>query len=489
MNIRQVHDTMSGMGTDAILLHGPSGAVLYAGPTLAPLLGMDDVTSVHNVLDVVHPDERRELKNAFTRGLIRGTAYGPARHRIHHRDIGWRDVDIVTLPVRNATGNVIELHTTMIDITERRQAQERTAVQEKLLRETNALAKVGGWQLDVDTGALYWSDEVRRIHDVTDDYVPTLDAAIAFFGAEARPVIGQAMEDAMTKGGNHDLELPVVTANGRNIWVRTLLKTEYGAGGRPKRLFGAYQDITERKEQERRLESAIDRLTKHNKQLEEFGEIMSHNLRAPVSNLVMLLHMLDQVRTELDRRELIANLSSSVDQLVQTLDDVTTAVRVRTGNAMPAEHVSVEAVLERITAELAQAINAKGAVLRYNLLACTHIDVSPVYLEHILFHLLQNALVYASPDRTPVIDIDTRLVQDHAVIRVTDNGLGIDLERYGDKLFRLRTTFHRHHQGRGAGLFLVKNIVESIGGTINVWSAVGNGSTFEVQLPVKGTHR
>jgi len=66
MNIRQVHDTMSGMGTDAILLHGPSGAVLYAGPTLAPLLGMEDAASVRNVLDVVHPDERRELKNAFT---------------------------------------------------------------------------------------------------------------------------------------------------------------------------------------------------------------------------------------------------------------------------------------------------------------------------------------------------------------------------------------------------------------------------------------
>ncbi len=117
---------------------------------------------------------------------------------------------------------------------------------ELLLDRTGTLASVGGWEIDLATGAIFWSKETRRIHGVPPDYVPVMDEAINFYAPEARPIIQAAVEAGMLSGKSWDLELPFIQFDGTPIWVRAVGIVEFESG-KPARLVGAFQDVTARR--------------------------------------------------------------------------------------------------------------------------------------------------------------------------------------------------------------------------------------------------
>lgn len=152
------------------------------------------------------------------------------------------------------------------DITDRKRdrlALERTR---NLLEQTAQLARVGGWDVDLVAGTVTWSSEVYRIHEVEAGWHPDLASGIAFYAEEARPVIAAAVQAAIADGTTYDLQLPLVTAKGRRVWVRTQGHAEY-EDGRAVRLVGVFQDITDRKaaedaliDSERRLRLITDHM-------------------------------------------------------------------------------------------------------------------------------------------------------------------------------------------------------------------------------------
>jgi len=136
---------------------------------------------------------------------------------------------------------------TAIDITARKTAETRLRASEAFLDRTGRMAVVGGWEMDLETYKITWSDATCRIHGMAEGYTPSMREGLAFYAPEARPVIEAAFTRAISDGTSWDLELPFVTADGRDIWVRTLGSVEH-EDGRARRLVGALQDITVRKQ-------------------------------------------------------------------------------------------------------------------------------------------------------------------------------------------------------------------------------------------------
>jgi diguanylate cyclase (GGDEF)-like protein/PAS domain S-box-containing protein len=139
------------------------------------------------------------------------------------------------------------LHSVGRDVTDRKRSQLALEESQAMLARTGRIAGVGGWQLDLASGTLGWSDETRRIHEVDANFQPTLDTAVNFYADGAREQVEQAVQRAMADGTPWDLELPLITAKGRNIWVRAQGEVEF-EGGKPVRLAGAFQDISERRQ-------------------------------------------------------------------------------------------------------------------------------------------------------------------------------------------------------------------------------------------------
>ena len=144
------------------------------------------------------------------------------------------------------------LHSVGRDVTDRKQVELALEDSQAMLARTGRIAGVGGWQLDLASSALSWTDETRRIHEVDADFQPSLDTAVGFYAAGAREQVEQAVQLAMVDGTPWDLELPLVTARGRPIWVRAQGEVEFDQG-QPVRLVGAFQDISERRQLLERL--------------------------------------------------------------------------------------------------------------------------------------------------------------------------------------------------------------------------------------------
>lgn len=123
-------------------------------------------------------------------------------------------------------------------------------------------------------------------------------------------------------------------------------------------------------------------------------------------------------------------------------------------------------------------IEEKEAIIEVDVSESHVVNAVPAYLESILLNMFTNALKYSSPDRQLVLKLKSSIIDNKVMLEFSDNGLGIDLKRHGDKIFGMFKTFHRHKDAKGIGLFISKNQIEAMGGSISVRSKVDVGTTF-----------
>lgn len=212
-------------------------------------------------VDRVHPDDHANSIEALHRHFAGDTALYECESRLRHREGHWAWLLVRgRVLTRTDDGKPEWMFGTHLDITPSKAQQETLRRSEQLLNRTGELAAVGGWEFDVDNQQLRWSDQTCRIHGVEPGYTPSLEEAIAFYAPDARPVLEAAVAKALVDGTGWDLELPFIQRGGRALWVRAVGHAEM-EGGRPLRLLGAFQDVTERVVQRLALEQAHQRMT------------------------------------------------------------------------------------------------------------------------------------------------------------------------------------------------------------------------------------
>ncbi len=197
------------------------------------------------LLESLHPDDLARFESDVQQTIRKDKAFeGNNRILWPHGEV--RHLRAAARVVRDSQGRALRMTGVNFDITEVKQAQEALAESEAFLDRTGRIAGVGGWRVDLKANSAYWSPETRRIHEASDDFVPNLDQAIDFYAPEARLVISAAVQLGMVTGQGWDLELPMVTAKGRAIWVRAVGEVEF-ENGKPVMLVGAFQDVTDRR--------------------------------------------------------------------------------------------------------------------------------------------------------------------------------------------------------------------------------------------------
>ena len=245
--------------------------VLYVNSAFTFIWGIEREEIYQNWslwIESIHPDDRMRVKTSHDRFVSGGiTAVFHCEYRIVGRDghIRWISDRRVRMAGReNRIAGIAE------DITHHKQ-------QLALMAQTEAIGKIGGWQFDFLTDRLWWSDETYHLHETTPEiFNPTVEASLNFYTPESRPIMAEAWLNGVTQGQSWDLELELLTVQGRRIAVRAAGQVDV-LDGRAVRAYGTFQDITERKLAEEALQRAHDELER--KVLERTAQLQASEER------------------------------------------------------------------------------------------------------------------------------------------------------------------------------------------------------------------
>jgi PAS domain S-box-containing protein len=254
-------------------------------------------------------------------------------------------------------------------------------------------------------------------------------------------------------------------------------------GGVVNGFFVHVADVTSLKQLEKELVKGNSIINDQNKRLLNFTNVVSHNLRSYAGNLKQLLALYESESEEKEKATILGHLKSVAHSFASTVKNLSEVVHVQNLSSVKGEEVSVKDYIQKVLQILRAEIASTNAVILNNTTEEARIISNPAYLESIILNLLSNALRYRSPERPAFIRIDTIINSDEVVLKVSDNGLGIDLSKYGLDLFGMYKTFHSHPESKGIGLFITRFQVESMGGRIEIKSEVDVGSTFLVYFP------
>jgi signal transduction histidine kinase len=223
-------------------------------------------------------------------------------------------------------------------------------------------------------------------------------------------------------------------------------------------------------------------LIRHNNELQQFSYTVSHNLRGPVASLLGLINLTNANTLSEDHRELVEHQKKAIASLDATIRDLGNIIDIRNAVSKVKQQVRFQEELDHIITLLQREVEKNNVSIDANFDNIKEIYSVRPMVSSILYNLISNAIKYRSPERKLKVSIKTERVDSFVKISVSDNGLGLDINRFKEKLFGLYKRFHTHVDGKGLGLFLVKLQSESLGGRVEIDSELGVGSTFNIYL-------
>lgn len=281
----------------------------------------------------------------------------------------------------------------------------------------------------------------------------------------------------------HECEIETETfrKNNQGYWVKFIMVPVFNKENDHTHWISIKRDITNEKKQEKEKEQLIAELTHNNKDLRQFSYITSHNLRAPLSNLIGLLHLIDGLKIEDgELRMIIDGFSKSTKLLNETVLDLGKVVIIRDNPSIEKHEINVLESIGNVLSQINILIEQNNPEIQLDINKNDIIFSHKAYLESILLNLLTNSLKYRSDQRSLKLLIRLTRKEHFTELIFEDNGIGIDLKKNKDKLFGLYQRFHNYPDSKGLGLYLVRSQIESMGGTISIDSEVDKGTRFTI---------
>lgn len=291
----------------------------------------------------------------------------------------------------------------------------------------------------------------------------------------------------LTRSEPHDLTFRLRHRDGHWQWMEgTAMNLSHidSIGG----AVANFRDITTRKNNEDEKNTLVQQLQLQNENLIQYSYIVSHNLRGPVARMLGLIDLIQREPVSPDVSTLLGMLHKAAFNLDEVIKDLTKILEIKSQQTQYKEWVDMAEVLQAIRETLSDQLKSTQTQLTITGHWPGQFYSIKSYLYSILYNLISNAIKYRDAHRPPHIIVNMFYQPDMLGFTVEDNGIGIDLDRHSQKIFKLYQRFNLSVEGKGLGLYLIKTQVTALNGTIQVESHLDKGTRFTVTLPIDPQH-
>lgn len=400
-------------------------------------------------------------------------------------------------PIRDQSGLVIGVSKIARDVTEETRLRDKY---QQLNLELNAILDSGNYVSVISTDLNGLITTFNRgaenllgytAEEMIGKNSPVIFHSLAEIEEHARhlsehfgePISGFDAFVAYAKRGSHESrEWTYIRKDGTEFPVQLVVTAIQNSEGQITGFLGIATDISETKQLQLQQYETIQIVNEQNKRLINFAHIVSHNLRSHAGNFSLLLDLYKYEKEDIEKEELIRLLNLASSKLSETIDSLNEIIFIQTNINEQRKEINLKEAIQESVKSVGAEIQQNEADIQIDVPEDLNIRYVSSYLESILLNFLTNALKYRHPNRKPKLSFKAIPEGKHIILYISDNGLGIDLDKYRDKLFGMYKTFHEHKDAKGIGLFITKNQVESMGGKIEVESKVNEGTTFKVYL-------
>ncbi|MEP1259834.1 response regulator, partial [Algoriphagus sp.] len=394
---------------------------------------------------------------------------------------------------KNSTGDGYYVIGNAIDITSRVRLEEDLRQTKLLLEETGRIARVGGWNIDMEHQKVTWTPMTKLIHEVDLDYKPDVATGINFYKeGSSRDTIIKALESSVNEGKSWDLELQLVTHLGNEIWVRALGHAEF-KNGVCKRVFGTFQDIDASKKAQLELVRTKKLAEEASVAKSEFLANMSHEIRTPLNGVIGFTDLV--LKTELNetQHQYLSIVNQSGNALLSIINDILDFSKIEAGKLeLDVEKCDLYEICSQATDIITYQIQSKGLEMLLNI--STEIPrfvyTDAVRLKQILVNLLGNASKFTEKGEIELkIEILENLGEEHCIrFSVRDTGIGISPDKQS-KIFEAfsqeDSSTTKKYGGTGLGLTISNSLLRLMDSRLHLQSFPGEGSVFYFDVKLK----
>ena len=466
---------------------GDAGRFLQVNRAMCELTGYpeEQLVGMH-FADITHPDDLEEsvdLEKKLRAGELSDYEFAK-RYISATGEVVWAQVHVSL--IHDSNGQPAYSIGQLQDITESKQAAESIRESRRQLAEAQKLAQLGSWQWSLETGEVSWSEELYRIFGLDPEKeMPSYSKFFERVHPDERRKVEAIVDRSLARREPFHEEMQIVRADGDIRIIDAHGQVTLDSRGRPDKMAGTIQDVTERRMVERKLALQEDAEKEHRAR-SDFLSRISHELRTPLNSILGFAQLMEMDELDDVQRENLGLIMKGGNHLLRLINEVLEISRIEAGTmSVSLEPVHVGSSVGEVV-NLLEPLAAQHGVAMQNDVpqdAEHHVSADTQRLTQVLLNLVSNAIKYNKENGSVRISLETPS-PDRTLILVTDTGLGISEENQTrlftpfDRLGAADTTI----EGTGLGLALSKLLTEAMGGTLAVESEPWIGSTFTIGL-------
>lgn len=454
----------------------------FVNKKMADLLGYTPSEMIgKEFFDFVDAAERDYLLACIERRRNGAREHLDIRYKRKNGEDFWASIS--ANPIVDEEGRYKGALAMVIDITQRLASEEALKISEANLRTIFENTDTAYILFNLELKIVSFNYLAQTYSEYHNNQTLEIDKEIKYYFSPERWVFIDEMLKRVAAGELVNYELNYLRKDGATQWHDVRWLNVKNNEGKNWGFILANKDITEAKSAALERERITADLIQHNNDLEQFTYIISHNLRAPVANIMGLAEMLKEYDMDQEvRGEVIDRVSLSIKNIDVVIQDLNSILQARGAVNEKKETINFHDVISSIKTSIYNTLINDNVQFK-----CSFEEIESVYsirsyIYSIFYNLSLNSIKYCRAGVSPVITITSKLVGDKVEICFKDNGKGIDLDKNGDHLFGLYKRFDTTTEGKGMGLFMVKTQVEALGGSINIKSKLGEGTEFTIQF-------